>query len=104
MEGDNDKKDRIQVSPNEVDEPRAYYGVKYTHACVCNPERWYWWTQVQGRKGDADIENRLLNTVGEGDDGTNWENSTETYITIGKRVWHGELNGVLCDNLEGWTG
>ena len=41
MEGDNDKKDRIQVSPNEVDEPRAYYGVKYTHACVCNPERWY---------------------------------------------------------------
>ena len=29
-------------------------------------------------KGDADIENRLVDTVGEGESGMNWENSMET--------------------------
>ena len=29
--------------------------------------------------GDTDIENRLVDTVGKGDDGTNRENSIETY-------------------------
>ena len=43
-------------------------------------EKWNWWTYLQGRKRDADIEN----TVGEGEGGMNWESSMETYITTCK--------------------
>ena len=28
-----------------------------------NLERWYWWTYLQGRNGDANIQNRLVDTV-----------------------------------------
>ena len=35
---------------------------------------------MQGSKGDTDVKNRLLNTVGEGEGGMIWENSIETYI------------------------
>ena len=34
---------------------------------------------MQGSKGDTDVNNRLLDSVGEGEGGTNWENSTETW-------------------------
>ena len=34
---------------------------------------------MQGRKGDIDVKNRLLDSVGEGEGGMIWENSTETY-------------------------
>ena len=33
--------------------------------CIWNLERWYWWTYLQGSNGDADIENRLVDTAGE---------------------------------------
>jgi hypothetical protein len=53
-----------------------------------------------------------LDTVGEGDSGTNWESSIEEYtlsyikwIAIGKFLYDaGSSNLVLCDNLEGWYG
>ena len=69
-------------------------------------------SQFAGHNGDADIENRLLDTVGEGDSGTNWESSIEEYtlsytkwIDIGKFLYDaGSSNLVLCDNLEGWYG
>ena len=32
-----------------------------------------------GSSGDADIENTLVDTVGEGKGGKNWESGTETY-------------------------
>ena len=32
-----------------------------------------------GQNGDKDIENRYVDTVGEGEGGTNWESSVETY-------------------------
>ena len=32
----------------------------------------YWWTHFQENNGDADIENRLVNTVGEVEGGTDW--------------------------------
>ena len=35
------------------------------------------WTYFQGRNGDADVENRLVNTEREGEGGTIWESSTE---------------------------
>ena len=79
---------------------------KETHivitACVWNLERWYWWTYVQGSNGDVDIKNRLKDTVGEEEGGTNWDNNMETYITICKvdskwefAVCHRELNPTL---------
>ena len=36
---------------------------------MLNLEKWYWWTYLQGRSGDIDVENRLVDTVGEGEDG-----------------------------------
>ena len=35
---------------------------------------------MQGSKGDIDVKNRLLDSVGEGKDGIIWENSIETCI------------------------
>ena len=34
---------------------------------------------MQGSKGDTYVKNRLLDTVGEEEDGIIWENSIETY-------------------------
>ena len=52
--------------------------ILYINTCVWNLERWYWWTYLQSSSGDADIENRLVNTVGEGEGGMNWESGMET--------------------------
>ena len=38
-----------------------------------------WWTYLQNNSGNTDIENRLVDTAGEGEGGTNWQNSMETY-------------------------
>ena len=86
----NYKKEHIWVSPKEVEEPRAYYTERsnsererqtlYINTYIWNLERWYWWAYFQGSSGDPDIENRLLDTVGEGEGGTNGESSVETYI------------------------
>ena len=35
---------------------------------------------MQNRKRDTDVQNRLLDSVGEGEGGMFWENSTETSI------------------------
>ena len=81
------KKEHVWVSSNEVDEPRAYYTewsqsererhIPYIHAHTWNLERWYWQSYVQGSKGNTDVKNRLLDSVGEGEGGIIWENSIE---------------------------
>ena len=35
-----------------------------------NPEKWYWWSYLQGMSWDTDVENRLVDREGEGEDGT----------------------------------
>ena len=35
---------------------------------------------MRDSKRDTDVKNRLLDSVGEGEGGMIWENSTETYI------------------------
>ena len=70
----NYKKEHILVSSNEVDEHRTYYTewsksererqIPYIHTCIWKLERWYQWSYMQGSKGDTDIKNRLLNSVG----------------------------------------
>ena len=72
-----------------MDEPRAYYTkwsksererqIWYMNAYIWNLEGWYWWIYLQGSNGDADIENRLLDTVGEKEGGIIWENNIKTY-------------------------
>ena len=67
---------------------------------------------MQGSKGDTDIKNRLLDTVGEGEGGMIQENSIETYtLPYVKYVASGSLmydsgnpKPVLCDNLKGGRG
>ena len=55
------------------------------NAYIWNPEKWYWRSYLQGSKGDADIKDRLLDIVEEGEGGMIWESSIETlYITICK--------------------
>ena len=64
------KKEHIWVSPNEVDEPRAYYTewskserekqLLYINAYIWNLERGYWWTYLQDSSGDTDVEDRLM--------------------------------------------
>ena len=39
---------------------------------------------MEGNNGDVGIENRLVDTVGEGEGGMNRENSIETHITMYK--------------------
>ena len=57
-------KECIWVSSNEVDEPGAYYTewsmsererqMLYINAYLWNLERQYWWSYMQGSKGDTE--------------------------------------------------
>ena len=97
-------------------EPRASYTewnkserrqISYEFIYV-GSKRWYLWSYVQGGKGDTDVKNRFLDSVGEGEDGMIWENSIETYavphvkqVTSASLLHEaGHLKPVLCDNLE----
>ena len=67
---------------------------------------------MQGSKRDTDVNNRLLDSVGEGEDGMIWENSTETCIlSYAKQMTSpssmhetGHSKPVLWDNSEGCGG
>ena len=113
------EREHIWFSTNEVNEPRAYFiqqkmsererQILYIDTGIWNLERWYWWIYLQGSSGDTDIADRLMDTLGEGEGGMNWEKSMETHLLpyvnrwkVDFVVWHIELNSVLCDNLEGW--
>ena len=82
--------------------------ISYMNAFIWNLERRRWWAYLQGSTGDTDIENRLVDTAGEGEGGTTWEQSIETYVSpyaiqIAIENWlydAGNSNPVLSDNLE----
>ena len=38
---------------------------------IWNLEKWCWWSYLQGRNTDVNVDNRLVGTVGEGEGGTN---------------------------------
>ena len=42
--------------------------ISYINIHKWNLEKWYWWTYFQGKNRDADIENRLVGTGGEGEE------------------------------------
>ena len=64
---------------------------------------------MQDSKGDTDVKNRLLDSVGEGKGGMIWENSIETYTVpyvkqmTSASLMHeaGHPEPVLWDNPEG---
>ena len=82
----------------------------YINAYIWTLERWYGWAYLKGSNRDADIENRLVDTVEEGEGWINWEHSIETYtlpyikhIASGNLLYYtGSSNPVFCDNLEVW--
>ena len=119
------KKECIWVRSNEVDEPRAYdtewsksereKQISYINAYIWNLERWYRWTYLQGCSGDADTENRHMDTEGRGaeerEGRMNGDSHMETYTTILKidsqwefAVWLSKLIPGLCNNIEGGMG
>ena len=67
---------------------------------------------MRGSKRDADVQNSLLDSVGEGEGGMIWENGTETCIvSYMKRIASpssmqntGCLGMVHWDDPEGWYG
>ena len=62
---------------------------------------------MQNRKRDTDVQNRLLDSVGEGEGGMFWENSIETSIAcwIISPGWMHETRAQGCwDDPEGWDG
>ena len=50
----------VEWSKSERDKQMSY---------VWNLGGWYWWACLQGSSGDADTENRRVDTVGEGEGG-----------------------------------
>ena len=50
----------------------------YINIYMQNLERWYQQSYMQGRKGNADIKKRILDSVGKGEGGMIWENSIKT--------------------------
>ena len=47
---------------------------------IWNVERWYWWTDLQVRNRDANVESGIVDTAREGEGRTNWESSVDIYI------------------------
>ena len=67
---------------------------------------------MQSRKRDTDVQNRLLDSVGEGEGGMIWENSIETCILsyVKQIASPGSMHETGCSGLvhwddpEGWDG
>ena len=115
----NHKKEWVWVHSSEVGEPRACYTEwsklererqkSFINSYIWHLEEWYCWAYLQGRDRNADPEDRLVDTATEGEDGTNWKSSVETYISICRtdRRWeaaiqHRKLYSALRNNLEEW--
>ena len=73
------------------------------NAYIWNLERW--WPYMQYSKRDTDVNNRLLDSVGEGKVGMIWDNSIETWIIIceidGQSRFHA-WDRVLRAGALGW--
>ena len=64
----------------------------YVNAHVWNLEKCYWWTYLQGRNRDADMEDSPVDTVGEEEGEMNWESSIDKYTPpCVKLIAHGKM-------------
>ena len=58
---------------------------------------------MQNRKRDTDVQNRLWDSVGEGEGGMFWENSIKTYIIKGETDYQPRLDAWdKCSDLVHW--
>ena len=57
-------------------------------------------TDEQGSNGDAEIENRFVDTWGEGEGGKNWEGNIETYIIPYVKLYSQCKFAVWCRELK----
>ena len=117
------KKEYIWVSSNEVNEtgaftldewskPKKETQIQYINAYIWNLKRQEQQPYMQDSKRDTDVKNRHLDSVGEGEGGTIWENSIERYVlpyvkwmtsaSSMHEAGHSKL--VLWDSPEGWGG
>ena len=79
------KNEQIWVSWSELDEPRDCYTewgrsegekqILYINTYMWYLEKQYWWIYLQGRNGDAHVQNGLVDTAKEWEGGTSWESS-----------------------------
>ena len=53
--------------------------ISYANATVWNLEKWCWWTYLQGISRDKDVEDNLVDTVGEGEGEMNWGSTIDMY-------------------------
>ena len=53
--------------------------ILYIYAYTWDLEKWYRWTYLQGKNRKADVVNRHVDIVGEGEGGTNWECDVDIY-------------------------
>ena len=71
--------DESRVCHTECSKSEREKPILYINAYIWILEKWSWWTYLQGRKRDADVENGLVDTGGDGEGGTNWESSMDIY-------------------------
>ena len=59
---------------------------------------------MQGSKRDTDVKNRLLNSVGEGEDGMIWKHSDETCVLshVKQIAGPGSTHETGCSGLVHW--
>ena len=86
-----------------MDEPRACYTewsnserkkqIMYINPYIWNLEKWNQWTYLQGKNRDVDVDNRLVDTVGEEEGEMNWESriDMQTSLNLGKMVFSRDL-------------
>ena len=82
----------LKVDLQNVDGPRVCYTdrskserekqILYINSCMWNLEKRYWWTYVQGRNRDADVENGLVDMEGR-ETRMNWEIRIDIYTLHG---------------------
>ena len=98
----------------EWSKPERERQISYINSCIWNWERWYQQPYMQGSKGDTDLKEPLLDSVG-GESRMIWGNSTEIYIYITMckidshwefDVWHRASKAGALGQLEGmgWGG
>ena len=68
--------DETRVCHTEWSKTEREKQTSYINAYMWNLEKRHWRMYLQGRSRDAGAENGLVGTVGEGESGTDWENST----------------------------
>ena len=88
----------------EWSNPERKTPIQYTNAYVWNLESWWWQPFKRDSKIDTEVQNSLLDSVGEGEGGMIWENAIETCL-ISYIKWiisPGFMHDTGCLGLVHW--